>query len=318
MMMIPRRLAAVAATLVVAVPLALAAPVGANNDPQADLARAEQAARDAADRHIETLSKYKSVVAERDSLAASIAQTEARVAELRRVVNARAAEAYKRASSRLDISLNLHDAAELDHGAALLDRATASDRDALDELMEQQEDLDAQQADLSAHEGEAQRELAEVDASAAESDRDLAAAQARAAAARTARPSPSSSRGSNSSQSPSRPSAPSTAARRTPAPSSPAPPSYAGTGGTHPHHDDPFLGCVRARESGGNYGIVSASGRYLGAYQFLQSTWNAGAGNFGRSDLVGVPANHATPYDQDDVAWRLYTAVGNGPWGGGC
>jgi len=318
MMMIPRRLVAVAATLVVAVPLALAAPVGASNEPETDLARAEQGARDAADRHIEALSKYKSVVAQRDSLAALIAQTEARVAELHRVVNARAAEAYKRASSRLDISLNLDDAADLDHGAALLDRATASDRDALDELMEQQEELDAQQADLSAHEEEAQRELAEVEASAAESDRDLAAGQARAVAARTTLPSNSSSSSSNSSPSPSRPRAPSTPAPSTPAPSTPAPPSYAGTGGTHPHHDDPFLSCVRARESGGNYGIVSASGQYLGAYQFLQSTWNAAAANFGQPDLVGVPANHATPYDQDDVAWRLYIAVGNGPWGGNC
>ncbi len=304
MMTISRRLSAVVATLAVALPLALAAPVAAGDDPQADLARAEQTARDAADRHIEALSHYNSVVARRDSLAASIAQTEARVAELRRVVNARAAEVYMRASSRLDISLDLDDAADLDHGAALLDRATASDRDALDELMEQQEELDAQQADLSAREDEARRELAEVEASAAESDRDLAAAQARAtAAALTSDASPSGANASLSSPS---------------APSTPAPPAYGGTGGTHPHHDDPFLTCVRARESGGNYAIVSSSGQYLGAYQFLQSTWNAAAANYGRSDLVGVPANHATPYDQDDVAWRLYSAVGNGPWGGNC
>ena len=68
------------------------------------------------------------------------------------------------------------------------------------------------------------------------------------------------------------------------------PPNYSGTPGTHPHHDDPFLTCVRARESGGYYGAVNPSGPYLGAYQFYQPTWNAAANHAGRSDLVGVPA----------------------------
>src|SRR5256885_7481681 len=46
-------------------------------------------------------------------------------------------------------------------------------------------------------------------------------------------------------------------------------------GGSSPHHNDPFLVCTRARESGGNYGVVSSGGTYYGAYQFLPSTWNA-------------------------------------------
>jgi hypothetical protein len=91
-----------------------------------------------------------------------------------------------------------------------------------------------------------------------------------------------------------------------------------GTPGTNPHHDDPFLTCVRTRESGGNYGAVNPAGPYLGAYQFLQATWNIAASHGGRSDLVGVPANRATPYDQDDVAWALYQWQGMGPWGGSC
>jgi len=101
-------------------------------------------------------------------------------------------------------------------------------------------------------------------------------------------------------------------------PSTPVPPTYVGTPGTNPHHDDPFLTCVRARESGGNYGAVNPAGPYLGAYQFLQSTWNATANHMGRPSLVGVPANIATPYDQDDVAWALYQWQGMAPWGGGC
>ena len=83
-------------------------------------------------------------------------------------------------------------------------------------------------------------------------------------------------------------------------------------------HDDPFLTCVRARESGGRYNVVNPAGPYLGAYQFLQSTWNATANHAGRRDLVGVPANLATAYDQDDLAWALYQWQGMGPWGGGC
>ena len=102
-------------------------------------------------------------------------------------------------------------------------------------------------------------------------------------------------------------------------PSAPAPPAnYTGTPGTNPHHDDPFLTCVRQRESGGNYSAVNASGPYLGAYQFLQATWNLSASHAGHANLVGVPANQATAYDQDDIAWTLYQWQGKGPWGGSC
>ena len=103
------------------------------------------------------------------------------------------------------------------------------------------------------------------------------------------------------------------------APSTPAPPSdYAGTPGVSPHHDDPFLTCVRQRESGGNYSVVNPAGPYLGAYQFLQSTWDVAASHEGRSDLVGVPANTASEYDQDETAWALYQWQGAAPWGGSC
>ncbi len=90
------------------------------------------------------------------------------------------------------------------------------------------------------------------------------------------------------------------------------------TGATYPHHNDPFLVCTRAHESGGNYGVVSASGVYYGAYQFLPSTWNATAVHAGRMDLVGVLPSRATAYDQDEMAWTLYQWQGNAPWGGRC
>ncbi len=97
-----------------------------------------------------------------------------------------------------------------------------------------------------------------------------------------------------------------------------APPSYVPTAGVHPHHDDPFLACTRARESGGRYTAFNPAGPYLGAYQFLQSTWNSAANHAGRPELIGVPPSTASPYDQDDVAWSLYQWRGSGPWGGGC
>jgi TolA-binding protein len=86
----------------------------------------------------------------------------------------------------------------------------------------------------------------------------------------------------------------------------------------HPMHDHPFLVCTRSRESRGIYTVVSASGLYYGAYQFLRDTWDVTALHAGRSELVGVPPNTASEFDQDDLAWALYQWQGNDPWGGRC
>jgi peptidoglycan hydrolase CwlO-like protein len=94
-----------------------------------------------------------------------------------------------------------------------------------------------------------------------------------------------------------------------------APPA---TTGVHPMHDHPFLVCTRSRESRGIYTIVSASGLYYGAYQFLRETWDVTALHAGRPELVGVLPNTASEYDQDDLAWALYQWQGNDPWGGRC
>jgi hypothetical protein len=56
----------------------------------------------------------------------------------------------------------------------------------------------------------------------------------------------------------------------------------------------------------------------MGAYQFLQSTWNSAANHAGRPGLIGVPPHHASQYDQDDMAWALYQWQGAGPWGNRC
>lgn len=66
------------------------------------------------------------------------------------------------------------------------------------------------------------------------------------------------------------------------------------------------LAKIRHCESRGNYGIVSASGRYRGAYQFDYRTW-AGMGG------AGDPAA-ASPAEQDYRALLLLRARGTRPW----
>ena len=66
------------------------------------------------------------------------------------------------------------------------------------------------------------------------------------------------------------------------------------------------LAGIRACESGGNYGAVSANGRYRGAYQFDQQTWQSVGGS-------GDPAA-ASPAEQDARASRLRSQRGSNPW----
>jgi peptidoglycan hydrolase CwlO-like protein len=75
-----------------------------------------------------------------------------------------------------------------------------------------------------------------------------------------------------------------------------------------------FLVCVVQAESSGNYGAVSPTGTYMGAFQFSQATWNEAALLAGRPTLVGVPPNQASPADQDALAIALYSADGEAPW----
>ncbi|HTO01743.1 MAG TPA: transglycosylase family protein, partial [Microthrixaceae bacterium] len=66
------------------------------------------------------------------------------------------------------------------------------------------------------------------------------------------------------------------------------------------------LARIRRCESGGNYSIVSSSGRYRGAYQFDYRTW-AGVGG------SGDPAA-ASPAEQDYRALLLLRQRGTRPW----
>jgi hypothetical protein len=79
-----------------------------------------------------------------------------------------------------------------------------------------------------------------------------------------------------------------------------AQPTYSGTGGSS------SLASIRACESGGDYGAVSSSGTYRGAYQFDSATWQSVGGS-------GDPAA-ASPAEQDMRAQMLYEQSGSSPW----
>jgi hypothetical protein len=87
----------------------------------------------------------------------------------------------------------------------------------------------------------------------------------------------------------------------------------------------PFLVCTRAHESShtpplynDGYGAINPSGKYRGAYQFDQGTWNSTARHAGRLDLVNVDPAAAAPADQDQLALDLYNWRGAAPWLGRC
>lgn len=63
---------------------------------------------------------------------------------------------------------------------------------------------------------------------------------------------------------------------------------------------------IKRRESGGNYGAVSSSGKYRGAYQFDARTWQSVGGS-------GDPAA-ASPAEQDARAAELMRQRGTQPW----
>ena len=271
---------------------------------------------------------------------ASIADIQQRIDEAlttidrtRKIATARAVMIYK--NSDVGLTSVIGDTA-LDSArrAHLVDDANASGDDAIAELTLAVDNLNVDRKNLEAERARQQKILSDVQAERTELDSELAKLQAeartqaqialaaardqsaRAAAGARVRALSSSTSASTTDVSASSPIAPPTAPPTSaPAPVVVTPPSTDGR--VSPHHNDPFLVCTRARESGGNYSAVSASG-YYGAYQFLPSTWDVTVIREGRSDLVGVLPSHASPYDQDEAAWTLYQWQGSAPWGGRC
>ncbi len=282
----------------------------------AEVARLRAQADDLSGRYFAALGRLAEVSRRVEEVEARLPEIDAERSRLQALANERAVTAYKRSGNATDLGLVFDAADPLDAArrSQLLDRLNARDADVVRQLRATTERLQAQRAQLRDAKDQAAAALDGVRTQGAEIDRLLTDAQARrdaAVAAATTTTTVAAARVTTTT----RPAVPGGSGPVVPPT---APPTYVPTPGTHPHHDEPFLVCTRTREASGNYGAVNPAGPYLGAYQFLQSTWNSVANHSGRTTLIGVPPNLASPYDQDDLAWTLYEWQGAGPWGGLC
>lgn len=326
-----------AATLAVAssVPTVATAPIthaGAQTAPEpvaaldATVAALSAEADALADRYFEALGRVAEIQQRADEIEAQLPVLRAEAAHLRDVTRERAVEAYKRSGRDLGTLVSARDPLDAARRVRWLQRLNQRDNHAVEHLQDATARLDAQRAELRSAREDADEALAEVKAQGDQINTLLADAEQQRQAAVLAALAPpttdaagaNASGGSSATGTPSATS-PSTTTTTAPPKTPPAaPPSYVPTPGVHARHDEPFLVCTRARESGGNYGAYNAVGPFLGAYQFLQATWNSTANHAGRRELINVPPNTASQYDQDDMAWTLYQWQGSRPWGGLC
>jgi peptidoglycan hydrolase CwlO-like protein len=312
----------VASGLLIPLLAATARPASAQEaDPvtQADQAVAEAQAQvdDVAGAYFDALQRAQQLDSQIAQLQGRIDETRQRVTELKQITNDRAVAAYKRSGNSLgSVFLDSSGAADTAQRIKLLDLVNAHDDDAVRLLRRSQDDLSREHQDLEAARGQQADAVArlkdqdvEVNAKlvAAQTQRQVAldqqlqaqqqaeaeaaaAAAAAAAAPPTTQPAP-------------RPNNP-----------APVPANSVPTDGVSPHHNDPYLTCVRRHESSDNYQAYNPGGPAYGAYQFLQSTWNLAANHAGRGDLVGLDPRRASQYDQDEMAWTTYQWQGKRPW----
>lgn len=303
----------------------------------AEITRLQEEAEALSGRYFETLGRLAELQRRIDDIEARIPALADEVAGLRARTRDRAVAAYQRAGADLTAVIGADDPLEAARRVHWLDRLNARDDALADRLRTTTARLTARRAELRTARDDGAAALDAVLREGQEIDALLTDAQARRQAAlvptgadadpadgspTTAVP-PASSAAPPASPTTPAPLAPGPAAppappSAPPSPPPPAPPTYTPTPGTHPAHDEPFLVCTRTREASGRYGAYNPAGPYMGAYQFLQTTWNSTANHAGRPELIGVPPHTASPYDQDDMAWALYRWRGSGPWGGAC
>jgi hypothetical protein len=290
---------AVSVLVVVALAVFAAAPAGAQQGPNGGsdqgVAAAQARADQAGSAYIEALSKSQQLDAEIVQIRESMARLEERVAALRGTAKVHALAAYKRSGTPVVAVLAVDaPAMESARGTVLLDYLNARDDDAAADLRKARVAFQARQRDLEAAQQQQNDVLGQLKGDEDRLNAELVAAQnQRRAAAATA---------------------PAAAPVDRVAPVT----AYVARPGEHPRHNDPFLVCTRGIESHGNYQAYNASGPYLGAYQFTQSTWNSTANHAGQGELVGVDPRDGSEYDQDDMAWTLFEWKGKSPWGGRC
>jgi peptidoglycan hydrolase CwlO-like protein len=256
-----------------------------------------------------------------------IAAAEARMENTRKLATARAVILYKNADAGFT-SMFGSTALDSARRAHLADDANAGGNAAIARLTAAVDDLNAQRRSLEAQKAEQHKVLLQVASERASLDAQLAGVRAQAQRAARVALAAAGDRAARlladaHAQALATPRTNDTTSAPTGPPSTApvsavivvTPPSNTQASS---HHDDPFLVCTRDRESRGQYDVVSASGLYYGAYQFLPSTWDSTAVHAGRNNLVGVLPSRASQFDQDELAWVLYQWQGKAPWGGRC
>src|SRR3954454_7714926 len=208
-------------------------------------------------------SKYFTALARVQSLDDDIARSEQTVNEYltrakaaRAAARARALVAYTSSGTQFATLVDGNDTLDTARRAHLIDRVNAHDQDVYEQLHKATLALHKQQRELRATrqaQNDAVEELkaqgAAIDAKLAQAEAQeqaqaTAAVAAQAAAAKATDPTTTIEAGAPVTTAP-----PSTTTTTVAAPSTPpAPPDYSPTPGVSPHHDDPFLTCVRARE----------------------------------------------------------------------
>ena len=272
--------------------------------PDATVQSLRQEADAASGAYFAALAKSQTLQTQIDSLEAQLPKLRTEEQARLRAAAHRAVAAYEGSGAQLGVIIGSGDLLTAARRAHWLEQLNAQDNRELNNLRRAADRLATQERALRAAQQTQASTLQDLQTRGHDIDVKLQAAEARqrqldaaAAAAAAAASGPAAGGG----------------------PSGGSPGSgYSPTPGSHPHHDDPFLVCTRARESGGNYGAYNPSGPYMGAYQFLQSTWDSAANHAGRPALIGVQPNTASVYDQDDMAWDLYQWQGKGPWGNNC
>ncbi len=289
------------------------APDPSSAQARVDAARGETEA--IAKRYFAQLDRYEVVGSEIAAIEQRMADIRRESTGLRAIVARRALRAYKSGgSSSVDFMLDGAGITDVVRGTKLLAVANARDDDAVARLAGLSEDLTGRRAELETSRREQVAALADL--------RGAQTPRRRQPAVRAGRPAV----GGGAARRTGRGRTWREASRR--CSSGLGDHAGSGTRGTGRRlHADRWLASASRRsvpllharrESHGQYSAVNASGPYLGAYQFLQSTWNITAQHAGRTELVGVPPNAASAYDQDDMAWTLYQWQGTGPWGGAC
>jgi hypothetical protein len=286
------------------------AGAGSIADADAEVAALRKQADAASNAYLDALATARTLEVQISEIEARLPALADQRRALRDITRARAVAAYKRSGVQGASILTTTDLLTAMRRSHWLDQLNARDNAAFDELAVVTKQLEAQRAALKRARQEQQAALDEIAARGRDINAKLQAAEDRARKLRAV---------------PLRQVVPKGTSGQPPA----APTDYVPTPGTHPHHADPALICIRTRESDrsdvnhnglhdGGYAAYNPAGPYMGAYQFLQSTWNSTANHAGRPELIGVPPNTASVYDQDDMAWSLYQRAGSGPWGGSC